>query len=359
MSISPAEPPTRDGSGRKRALSRRAFARGAAAVTGMSLLGQWTSSAAAAPAPTRVPDSFGSVRTSPNLPPGFTKTFKSRFVQANGIRQHVVVGGDGPPLLLVHGWPENWYAWRFVMPGLARDFTVIAPDQRGIGLSEKTPGGYDAATLADDLVALMDALGHERFAVVGHDTGYFIGYALAADHRDRVDRLVVAEVPGPPTLAASPPMWIEEPINNKLWHIPFNRVNDELIVDMVNSNADAFYRYEFAIQGGGSTLPDYAIEYYVALYTRNKDALRASFGLYRAWDATLEQNADRQKTLLTIPVLGIGGQNSWGPLAGGAMMNFASDVQTLVIPGAGHWVAEQAPEQMLEALTTFLAPYRY
>ncbi len=118
----------------------------------------------------------------------------------------MVIGGEVPPLLLVHGWPENWYAWRFLMPALAKNFTVVAPDQRGIGLSEKTRGGYDAATLADDLAALMTELGHQRFAVVGHDTGYIIGYALAADHRDRVDRLAVAEIPGPPTLAASPPM---------------------------------------------------------------------------------------------------------------------------------------------------------
>ena len=279
----------------------------------------------------------------PRLRAGFSKTFRSRFVQANGIRQHVVVGGDGPPLLLVHGWPENWYAWRFVMPGL-RDFTVIAPDQRGIGLSEKTPGGYDAATLADDLVALMGALGHERFAVVGHDTGYIIGYALAADHRDRVDRLVVAEIPGPPTRAGSPIMFIEEPINNKLWHIPFNRVNDDLIVDMVDSNADAFYRYEYAIQGGGTTLPDYAIDYYVSLYTRNKDVLRASFGLYRAWDATLVQNVERQKTKLTVPVLGLGGENSWRPAAREPIRAAATDGQTPVIPGTGHGVAEQQKE---------------
>src|SRR5258706_13771517 len=93
-----------------------------------------------------------------------------------------------------------------------------------------------------------------------------ISFALAADHRDRVDRLVVAEVPGPPLLAASPPLFGSEPGNNKLWHIPFNRVNNDLIVDMVRGNADAFYRY-------------------VELYTRDKDALRATFGLYRAWDA--------------------------------------------------------------------------
>ncbi|WP_197698999.1 alpha/beta fold hydrolase [Micromonospora inositola] len=107
----------------------------------------------------------------------------------------MVIGGDGPALLLVHGWPETWYAWRLLMPTLAKDFTVIAVDQRGIGLTDKPQDGYDTATLANDLVALMDALGHQRFAVVGHDTGMPIAYALAADHPERVNRLVVAEAP--------------------------------------------------------------------------------------------------------------------------------------------------------------------
>jgi pimeloyl-ACP methyl ester carboxylesterase len=312
----------------------------------------------ASSAPLSTPEGPGSVSGAPNLPAGFTDTFTSQYVNAGGLRQHVVIGGDGPPLLLVHGWPENWYAWRFLMPALARDFTVIAVDQRGIGLTDKPQDGYDAATLARDLAALMDALGHQRFAVVGHDTGYIISYALAADHRDRVDRLVVAEIPGAPGVADAPGLFVPEPINNKLWHIPFNRVNDELIVDMVRSNADAYYRYEYAIQGGGATLPDYAIEYYVSLYNRDKDILRATFGLYRAWDATLAQNEERKKTLLTIPVLGIGGENSWGPAPAAGMTPAANDVQTVVIPGAGHWVAEQAPEEMLAALTPFLAPYR-
>src|SRR3954468_3086174 len=106
-----------------------------------------------------IPEGPGSVSGAPNLPSGFTDTFTSRYVDAGGLRQHVVIGGDGPPLLLVHGWPQNWYAWRMVMPALDRDFEGIAPDQRGIGLTEKPQDGYDPATLADDLVALMDALG--------------------------------------------------------------------------------------------------------------------------------------------------------------------------------------------------------
>jgi pimeloyl-ACP methyl ester carboxylesterase len=244
------------------------------------------------------------------------------------------------------------------MPALARDYTVIAPDQRGIGLSEKTQGGYDSGTLADDLAALMTKLGHQRFAVVGHDTGYIIGYALAADHRDRVDRLAVAEIPGPPGVGDDPSLFVPEPVNDKLWHIPFNRVNDDLIVDMVHSNADGFYGYEFAIQAGGATLPDYAINYYIKLYNRNKDVLRASFGLYRAWDAHVAQNKERAMTPLTIPVLAIGGENSWGALAGEGLKPAANDVETVVIPGVGHWVAEKAPKRILKTLDSFLAPYR-
>jgi pimeloyl-ACP methyl ester carboxylesterase len=363
MNTSPAEPPSQqahrlESSSRydRHGLSRRTFVGGAAAAAGISIIGGWTPPAAAAGK--RGPEAFGSVSGSPRLPADFSKTFKSRFVKANGIRQHVVIGGEGPPLLLVHGWPQNWYAWRFLMPALARDYTVIAPDQRGIGLSERTQGGYDAATLADDLAALMTKLGHQRFAVVGHDTGYIIGYALAADHRDRVDRLAIAEIPGPPGVGDDPSLWVPEPVNNKVWHIPFNRVNDDLIVDMVQSNADGFYGYEFAIQAGGATLPDYAINYYITLYTRDRDVLRATFGFYRAWDAHVAQNRERAKTPLTIPVLGIGGENSWGPFAGEALKPAANDVQTVVIPGNGHWLAETAPEQMLALLTTFLAPYR-
>jgi pimeloyl-ACP methyl ester carboxylesterase len=135
-------------------------------------------------------------------PARFTDTFTSRYLQTGGLRQHAAIGGDGPPPLLGHGWPQNWYAWRLVMPTLARDFQAVAPDQRGIGLTDKPQDArYDPGTLADDLVALMDALGQQRFAVVGTDTGLPIGYALAADHPDRIARVALAELPGPPGAA--------------------------------------------------------------------------------------------------------------------------------------------------------------
>jgi pimeloyl-ACP methyl ester carboxylesterase len=117
------------------------------------------------------PTGSGSVLGAPNLPSGFADTFTSRFVGTDDLRQHVVAGGDGPPLLLIHGWPQTWYAWRHVMPALAADFTVIAPDQRGIGLTDKPVGGYDSRTLAGDLAALMDAASTARCPPRPHRTG--------------------------------------------------------------------------------------------------------------------------------------------------------------------------------------------
>src|ERR671911_2372899 len=156
-------------------------------------------------APLSTPEGPGSVSGAPNLPVGFTATFTSHYIDTDELRLHAVIGGEGPPLLLVHGWPQTWYAWRLLMPQLARDFEVIAVDQRGIGLTDKPRDGYDTGTLAGDLVALMDELGHERFAMAGFDTGMFIAYALAADHPDRLDRLVLGEafVPG---VSPSPPL---------------------------------------------------------------------------------------------------------------------------------------------------------
>jgi pimeloyl-ACP methyl ester carboxylesterase len=235
-------------------------------------------------APLSTPEGPGSVSGAPNLPAGFTDTFTSRYIDTGELRQHAVIGGDAPPLLLAHDWPETWYAWRLLMPALARDFEVIAVDQRGIGLTDKPQDGYD--------------------------TG-------------------------------------------RLWHIPFNRV-EKVPEQLVTGREDIFFGYEFAIQGG--KLSGDVVDYYVRILS-NPDALRGCFGFCRAFDTTVAQNEQRKSRRLTMPVLAIGGAASYGEHVAAAMQLVADDVHSVVIPGTGHWVADDAPEEMLAALTEFLAPY--
>jgi pimeloyl-ACP methyl ester carboxylesterase len=301
------------------------------------------------------PSGFGSVSQAPNLPDGFTNTFTSQYIDTGALRLHAVIGGDGPPLLLVHGWPQTWYAWRLVMPALAQDFQVIAVDQRGIGLSDRPQDGYDTGTLASDLVALMDALGHQRFAMVGHDTGMWIGYALAADHPERLDRLAVAETPIP-GLSPSPPLLSNARLNTQLFHFGFNWL-DELNEQLVRGREDIFFGLQFATKAA-KQLPDYAVKYYVDTLAADPEALHASFAMYRALDTTIAQNGQRKSRQLTPPVLAIGGGHSLGQQVADTMKLGAEDVQSLVIPGSAHYPAEETPEDLLAALTAFLAPYR-
>jgi pimeloyl-ACP methyl ester carboxylesterase len=301
-----------------------------------------------------VPEGPGSVSGAPHLTEGFTGTFTSQYIDTGDLRQHVVTGGDGPPLLLVHGWPQTWYAWRLLMPGLARDFQVVVPDQRGCGLSGKPAEGYDTATLASDLVTLMDALGHQRFAVAGHDTGMWIGYALAADHRDRVERLAVAEA-AMPGVSPSPPLFGSMQANDRLWHFTFNRLA-EINEELVTGREEVYFGFQFA--KAANKLPDDTVRYYIEAIAAGPEALRGSFAAYRALDATIAQNQQRKTQRLTLPVLAIGGAEGIGEGAANTMRLAADHVQSTVIPGCGHYCLEEAPQQILSALTAFLAPYR-
>jgi pimeloyl-ACP methyl ester carboxylesterase len=304
-----------------------------------------------------VAEGRGSVADAPNLSAGFTDTFSSRYVDAGDVRMHAVIGGDGPPLLLVHGWPQTWYAWRMLMPALARDFEVIAVDQRGIGLSDKPHDGYDTGTLAGDLVALMDSLGHQRFAMYGTDTGMPIAYALAADHPDRLERLVVSEAPIP-GVSPSPPMLVPPPLNARLWHLTFNQLPAEVNEALVRGREDVFFGAEFDASAGENKLSDDVVRYYVDTLAADPEALRGSFEIYRAFPEIIAQNEQRKNRRLTMPVLAIGGAQSSGEGAANTMKLVADDVQGVVLPDAGHWVAEQAPEALLDAMAEFLAPYR-
>ena len=299
----------------------------------------------------------GSVSTAPALPQGFTEIFTSRYVDTGELRLHAVIGGEGPPLLLIHGWPQTWYAWRLVIPALAREFEVIAVDQRGIGLSDKPADGYDTGSLADDLVALMAALGHDRFALYGTDTGMPIAYALAADHPERVERLVVSEAPLP-GVSPSPPLFLPPLLNARLWHLAFNQLPAEVNEALVKGREEIFFGAEFDASAGTNKLAAETVKYYIDTLASDPDALRGSFEFYRALGTTSAQNEKRKTIRLTMPVLAIGGAESVAQGAETTMRLVADDVKGTVLSGSGHWVAEQAPDELVAVLTEFLAPYR-
>ncbi|WP_221328546.1 alpha/beta fold hydrolase [Actinoplanes sp. L3-i22] len=287
------------------------------------------------------------------LPDRFTDVFTSRLVEVDGLRLHAVTGGHGPALLLVGGWPQTWYAWREVMPALAREHTVVAVDSRGAGLSDKPDDGYDAGTLAADLVALMSALGHDRFDVVGHDIGTWTAYALAADHPERVGRLAVVEavIPG---LTPSPPAFGPAGLNQKLWQFGFNRLTD-LNEELVRGRERIFFGWQFATKAATpTTIPAYAVDVYVNAITADPRALGASFAYYRALDETIAQNERRARTRLTLPVLAVGGALWSGANAAQTMRLAADAVTEVVLDDCGHYPAEEQPARFVEVLAAFL-----
>ncbi|GLP68962.1 hydrolase [Streptomyces sp. TUS-ST3] len=291
------------------------------------------------------------------LPDGFLDVFTSRLVEVNGLRLHAVTGGEGPALLLIGGWPQTWYAWREVMPALARRHTVVAVDSRGAGLSDKPDDGYDAGTLAADLVALMAALGHDRFDVVGHDIGTWTGYALAADHPERVGRLAILEavIPG---LTPSPPFFGPAAANLRLWQFGFNRLTD-LNEELVRGREQLFFGWQFATKAATPTaIPAYAVDAYVDAITADPRALRASFAYYRALDETIAQNEQRSKIRLTLPVLAVGGALWSGSNAAQTMRLAADDVTGVVLDDCGHYPAEEQPTRLVEILEDFLVADR-
>lgn len=300
---------------------------------------------------------FGSVHEVPKLPEGFADVFDSYEVPANGVNLHAVIGGHGKPLLLLGGWPQNWFAWRYLMLPLARSFTVIAVDPRGVGLSEKAVEGYDSRTLAQDMFALMDALGHRTFAMAGHDIGMWTGYAMAHDQPDRIQRIALGEalIPG---VSDSPPLLPEHRwLSDFLWHFNFNRalgINEQL----VSGREELYFGHQFATKAAApGAVPQYAVDFYIEQLKRDPLALRASFDYYRAIDESIPQNIQRKGARLTLPTLAFAGALACGDSVRDELRTVADNVESVVIPDCGHYPAEERPQALLEALQQFFAPY--
>jgi pimeloyl-ACP methyl ester carboxylesterase len=302
------------------------------------------------------PTGFGSVTGVPHLPAGFTDTFSSRFVDANGIRIHAVIGGEGPPLLLMAGWPQTWYAWRGLMPTLAKNFTVISVDIRGFGLTEKPRTGYDPKTTAWDMLELMQALGHDQFSLVGHDLGLWIGYAMGIEAPERIVRLGLVEgvMPG---LTTSFPMLGTKTLNDFMWHFAFNRT-EEINERMVEGREDIYFRHQFASKSASPTeIPEYAVQHYIQLVKNSNLALKGTFAYYRAIEQVLKYTEEHRGTQLPMPVFALAGSKGCGELTLQDVKAFATDITWAELEGVGHFCLDAVPEAILRELLPFLAPY--
>ena len=257
---------------------------------------------------------------------------------------HYVIGGQGDPVVLLHGWPQTWYEWRHVMPALARNYTVIVPDLRGLGDSSKPVDGYDGNTTAEDIHQLVIQLGFRDIFLVGHDLGAFISYSYAAAHPNEVSRLVILDVP----IAGTGPA-----LNlTRLWHIPFHMVRDipETLVEGKEREYLTWFYRNGAYNPAAITEED--IDEYVSHYSA-PGGMRAGFEYYRALPINVEQTKEYSKVKLPMPVLVLGGEYSFGSAALDSMKSLATDVRGGIVPLSGHWIPEERPDLLAEQLFKF------
>ncbi len=271
----------------------------------------------------------------------------------NGFRMHYVMAGSGYPLVLLHGWPQSWYEWRHVIPALAERFTVIAPDLRGLGDSEKPMTGYDKRTLASDVAELLRQLGHDRVGVIGHDWGGAVAFYLAYDHRELVQRLFVLDmIPGLIRAGEAFPHALALKIN----HVFFHGGNPDWATMLVSQNIDGYLR-RFLTTLDFNYSPNVFSEQDIAEYVRVNSlpgSIRAGF----QWYATgLREDADNLAAAtipLTIPVRVYGGDTFLGDVRS-HWEAVAEQVDGGIVPQCGHFIPEEQPAFVIEQSLDFFA----
>ena len=288
---------------------------------------------------------------------GLMEGFERRSVETRGARINVALAGSGPPLLLIHGNPLTLVSWHKVAPSLARDFTVVAMDLRGYGDSSKPDGGedhgaYTFRAMGEDAFDVMDALGHRRFAVAGHDRGARVGFRMALDAPERVTHLAALDiVPTHHVLTNITLGWARES-----YHWFFMAQNAPFPERLICADLDYYMRYKLNKKGVGLEIftPEAMAEY---IRCATPEQIHAVCEDYRA-TVTLDlamDTADYGKRRIACPVLVLWGDNShcgrhFRPLE--AWREWGGDVRGHAIP-TGHYPAEHRPDLVYEAFYRF------
>ena len=277
--------------------------------------------------------------------------------RVNGLKMHYVEAGEGPLVLLLHGFPETWFCWRHQIPVLAEHYRVVAPDLRGYGETAKPVGGYDKRTMARDIIELMRHLGCPRAVVVGHDRGARVATWFAKDYPDATNRLVVMD--------NIPSRIIFERMDAKVahghWFFIFNNVPD-LPEALITGREEVWLRFIFSSWCYNPELftPE-GLAVYVAAYSK-PGSLRGAFSDYRAGEEDVAQDEQDRDVLIRCPTLALWGEDFE---IGGKMWDFrevwtkmADKVEFFSIPQCGHLPHEEKPEEVNRELLRFLEPWR-
>lgn len=269
-----------------------------------------------------------------------------QFAKVNGIRMHYLKMGEGPLVVLLHGWPETSYEWRHVIPQLAKGFTVAAPDLRGTGETERTQTGYDKRTIAEDTAALIRHLGFSKAAVVGHDMGGKAAYVLALLHPEMVEKLVMVDCspPGSENMDSA---------NGGLWHYGFHMAAD--FPEMLTQGREREYISAQVAHGLHSKDAISATD--IAEYVRHYSSpggMTAGFNYYRTLleDGKFVTSLPSRK--FAMPVLTVGGRYSGADKLYKRLLPEASDLTGIVAEKSGHFIPEEEPEFFIEQVESFL-----
>ena len=278
--------------------------------------------------------------------------FKHRMVPIPGMRLHCVIGGSGPVIVLVPGFPQSCYAWRRVMPLLARQFRVIAVDLPGQGDSDRPINGYDTQTSAQRINAFLKELGVGRHLYVGHDIGSWVGYPYAHAFEQELSGIVFldANIPG---ITLQQSLRIAAPDYWRSWHFLFNMVEDlpeALLAGRERLLIEWFFHRKTGVRASTFTRAD--IAEYERVYAQ-PGGMRGMLGYYRAVIEDMEQNMALLPHKLKLPILALGGDSGSTPDIHAAMQDIGYDVRGGVIADSGHYIPEEQPGALAERVVEF------
>ena len=271
----------------------------------------------------------------------------SRDAEVEGVKLRYLATGQGPVVILLHGYTQTSRMWRPVIPRLAEKFRVIAPDLPGIGDSAIPTGGLDLKTAAIRIHTLAKSLDVEKARLVGHDIGLMVAYAYAAQFSAETEKLVLLDafLPGVDG-------WEEIYNDPNVWHFRFNGPTPEALVRGRKRTYFQYYWNDLAADKTRS-VPTADRRAYVAAYSR-PGRMHAGWAYFAAWPQTAKDFALLAQTKLAIPILTIGGDRSLGEALGRQAKLMATDVSVAVLKNTGHWVLEERPKETTDALVTFL-----